>query len=114
MTGPSTGADPALPELRVLFGTERFASRHGWGELAALMPGALQVTVNVQWSSPGVFVERPRSELIDVVVPVWAELDAKTIHGHCGDPPGEALAGRTVCIVGLGAVGSPVARRLTR
>ena len=32
--------------------------------------------------------------------------------GHWGDPPGEALAGSTVCIVGLGAVGSQLARRL--
>jgi phosphoglycerate dehydrogenase-like enzyme len=32
--------------------------------------------------------------------------------GHWRDPPGEALAGSTVCIVGLGAVGSQLARRL--
>jgi phosphoglycerate dehydrogenase-like enzyme len=32
--------------------------------------------------------------------------------GRWGDPPGEALAGSTVCIVGLGAVGSQLARRL--
>ena len=32
--------------------------------------------------------------------------------GHWGEPPGEALAGSTVCIVGLGAVGSQLARRL--
>jgi phosphoglycerate dehydrogenase-like enzyme len=34
------------------------------------------------------------------------------VPGHWGDPPGEALAGSTVCIVGLGAVGSQLARRL--
>jgi phosphoglycerate dehydrogenase-like enzyme len=28
------------------------------------------------------------------------------VPGHWGDPPGEALAGSTVCIIGLGAVGS--------
>jgi phosphoglycerate dehydrogenase-like enzyme len=32
--------------------------------------------------------------------------------GRWGDPPGHALAGSTVCIVGLGAVGSQLARRL--
>jgi phosphoglycerate dehydrogenase-like enzyme len=32
--------------------------------------------------------------------------------GHRGDPSGEALAGSTVCIVGVGAVGSQLARRL--
>ncbi len=34
------------------------------------------------------------------------------IPGRWGDPSGEALAGSTVCIVGLGAVGSQLARRL--
>ena len=160
----------------MLFGTERFSSQHSWSELTALMPGALEATVEVQWCPPGAFAERARDELVDVVVPLWAELDAETIQagrfgliqqfgagvenidieaatsagvwvanmpglnavdvaehavllllallrrlpespsgfdpGHWGDPPGEALAGSTVCIVGLGAVGSQLARRL--
>jgi phosphoglycerate dehydrogenase-like enzyme len=176
MTGAATATDRGMPKVRVLFGTERFSSRHGWSELTAVMPGALQATVDVQWCPPGGFAERARDELIDVVVPLWAELDAETIHGgrfgliqqfgagvenidiaaatsagvwvanmpglnavdvaehavllllallrrlpespsgfepgHWGDPPGEALAGSTVCIVGLGAVGSQLARRL--
>jgi phosphoglycerate dehydrogenase-like enzyme len=165
-----------VPKVRVLLGTERFSSQHSWSELTALMPGALQPMVDVQWCRPGAFAERARDKSIDVVVPLWAELDAETIHagqfgliqqfgagvenidiaaatsagvwvanmpglnavdvaehavllllallrrlpespsgfdpGHWGDPPGEALAGSTVCIVGLGAVGSQVARRL--
>jgi phosphoglycerate dehydrogenase-like enzyme len=176
MTGATTGADRGAPKVRVLLGTERFSSKHSWSELTALMPGALPATVDVQWCLPGAFAERARDELIDVVVPLWAELDADTIQagrfsliqqfgvgvenidiaaatsagvwvanmpglnavdvaehavllllallrrlpespsgfdpGHWGDPPGEALAGSTVCIVGLGAVGSQLARRL--
>ena len=176
MTRAITEADRGVPKMRVLFGTERFSSQHGWSELTALMPGALQATVDVQWARPAQFAERARDESIDVVVPLWAELDAETIHdgrfgliqqfgagvenidiaaatsagvwvanmpglnavdvaehavllllallrrlpespsgfdpGHWGDPPGEALAGSTVCIVGLGAVGSQLARRL--
>jgi phosphoglycerate dehydrogenase-like enzyme len=176
MTGTTTRADRGMPTVRVLLGTERFSSRHGWRELTALMPGALQATIDVQWCPPGAFAERARNELIDVVVPLWAELDAETIDagqfgliqqfgvgvenidivaatsagvwvanmpglnavdvaehavllllallrrlpespsgfdpGRWGDPPGEALAGSTVCIVGLGAVGSQLARRL--
>jgi phosphoglycerate dehydrogenase-like enzyme len=165
-----------MPRVRVLFGTERFSSQHGWSELTALMPGALPATVDVQWCPPGAFAERARNELFDVVVPLWADLDAETIHtgqfglvqqfgagvenidiaaatsagvwvanmpglnavdvaehavllllallrrlpesrsgfdpGRWGDPPGEALAGSAVCIVGLGAVGAQLARRL--
>jgi phosphoglycerate dehydrogenase-like enzyme len=176
MTGATTGADRGSQKVHVLLGTERFSSRHSWSELTALMPDALQATVDVQWCPPGTFAERARDGLIDVVVPLWAELDAETIHagrfgliqqfgagvenidiaaatsagvcvanmpglnavdvaehavllllallrrlpespsgfdpGHWGDPPGEALAGSTVCIVGLGAVGSQLARRL--
>ena len=176
MTGTTAAVDRGVPELRVLFGTERFSSQHSWSELTALMPGALGATVDVQWCPPGAFAERARSELFDVVVPLWAELDAETIQagrfgliqqfgagveniaiaaatsagvwvanmpglnavdvaehavllllallrrlpdstsgfdpGHWGDPPVEALAGSTVCIVGLGAVGSQLARRL--
>ena len=165
-----------MPNVRVLLGAERFSSQHGWSELTALMPDALRATVEVRWCPPDAFAERARNESIDVVVPLWAELDAETIHagrfgliqqfgagvenidvaaatsagvwvanmpglnavdvaehavllllallrrlpespsgfdpGHWGDPPGEALAGSTVCIVGLGAVGSQLARRL--
>ena len=164
--------------MHVILGTERFSSRHSWSELTALMPGGLQATLDVQGCPPRRFAERARNELIDVVVPLWAELNAETIHagqfsliqqfgagvenidiaaassagvwvanmpglnavdvaehavllllallrrlpespsgfepGHWGDPPGEALAGSTVCIVGLGAVGSQLARRLDR
>jgi hypothetical protein len=49
MTDAATEADGRVPKLRVLLGTERFSSQHGWGELAGLMPGALQATVDVQW-----------------------------------------------------------------
>jgi phosphoglycerate dehydrogenase-like enzyme len=176
MTRATTGADRGAPKVRVLFGTERFSSQHRWSELTALIPGALEATFDVQWCPPGAFAERARDELFDVVVPLWAELDAETIQagrfgliqqfgagvenidiaaatsagvwvanmpglnavdvaehavllllallrrlpespsgldpGHWGDPPGEALAGSTVCIVGLGAVGSQLARRL--
>ena len=171
-----TGAERGVRNVRVLFGTERFSSQHSWSELAALIPAALPAAVDVQWCTPGAFADRARNELIDVVVPLWSELDAETIHagqfgliqqfgvgvenidieaatsagvwvanmpglnavdvaehavllllallrrlpeapsgfrpGHWGDPPGEALAGSTVCIVGLGAVGSQMARRL--
>src|SRR6202165_2104792 len=136
----------------------------------------LQATVEVQSCPPGAFAERASNESIDVVVPLWTELDAETIRaaefgliqqfgagvenidtaaatsagvwvanmaglnavdvaehavllllallrrlpesrsgfdpGRWGDPPGEGLAGSTVCIVGLGAVGSQLARRL--
>src|ERR1700736_2211415 len=175
MTGATTRAARGVPKVRVLFGTERFSSQHSWSELTALLSGALQATVDVQWRPPDAFAERARNESIDVVVPLWAELDAETIRagrfgliqfgagvenidiaaatsagvwvanmpglnavdvaehavllllallrrlhespsgfdpGHWGDPPGEALAGSTVCIVGLGAVGSQLARRL--
>jgi phosphoglycerate dehydrogenase-like enzyme len=176
MTKASTGADREVPKVRVLFGAERFSSRHSWNELTALMPGALQAAVDVEWCPPAAFAERARDESFNVVVPLWAELDAETIRagqfgliqqfgvgvenidiaaatsagvwvanmpglnavdvaehavllllallrrlpeapsgldpGHWGDPPGEALAGSTVCIVGLGAVGSQLARRL--
>ena len=165
-----------LIEVRVLFGTERFSSQHSWSELTALLPCALRATVDVRWCPPEAFAERASNELIDVVVPLWAEVDAETIRagrfgliqqfgagvenidiaaatsagvwvanmpglnavdvaehavllllallrrlpesssgfdpGRWGDPPGEALVGSTVCIVGLGAVGSQVARRL--
>jgi hypothetical protein len=71
--------------VRVLFGTERFSSRHSWSELIALLPGALQAAVDVQWCPPRVFAERARDGSIDVVVPLWAELDAETIDaGHFG------------------------------
>jgi phosphoglycerate dehydrogenase-like enzyme len=173
---PYTAAHRRVRNVRVLLGTERFSSQHSWSELTALMPGALQGTVDVRWCPPGAFTERARQELIDVVVPLWSEVDGDTIRagqfgliqqfgagvdnidiaaataagvwvanmpglnavdvaehavllllallrrlpespsgfdpGHWGDPPGEALAGSTVCIVGLGAVGSQLARRL--
>jgi phosphoglycerate dehydrogenase-like enzyme len=176
MTGTTTGADDGPLKMRVLFGTERFSSQHSWGELTGLLPGSLRAVVDVRSSPPGAFAERARRESIDVVVPLWAELDAETIHGgrfgliqqfgagvenidiaaatsagvwvanmpglnavdvaehavllllallrrlpesrsgfdrgQWGDPPGEALAGSTVCIVGLGAVGTQLARRL--
>jgi phosphoglycerate dehydrogenase-like enzyme len=176
MTRASTGADRGLPEVHVLFGTERFSSEHSWLEVTAPMVATLQAEVDVQWCPPGAFAERARDESIDVVIPLWDELDAETIRagrfgliqqfgagveniditaatsagvwvanmpglnavdvaehavllllallrrlpespsgfrpGHWGDPPGEALAGSTVCIVGLGAVGSQLARRL--
>jgi phosphoglycerate dehydrogenase-like enzyme len=176
MTRATTEADRGVPKVRLLFGTERFSSRHSWSELSALIPSTLEATVDVQRCPPGAFGERARDELFDVVVPLWAELDTETIRagrfgliqqfgagvenidiaaatsagvwvanmpglnavdvaehavllllallrrlpespsgfdpGHWGDPPGEALAGSTVCIVGLGAVGSQLARRL--
>jgi phosphoglycerate dehydrogenase-like enzyme len=176
MTSATTGADRGIPQLRVLLGTEQFSSQHSWSELTALMPGALQATVDVHWGPPGAFAARASHELFDVVVPLWTRLDSETIRagrfgliqqfgagvenidiaaatsagvwvanmpglnavdvaehavllllallrrlpespsgfdpGHWGDPPGEALAGSTVCIVGLGAVGSQLARRL--
>ncbi|MFZ0975663.1 MAG: hypothetical protein WAN22_25790 [Solirubrobacteraceae bacterium] len=74
-----TGADPGVRQARVLLGTERFSSRHGWSELTALMPGALQATVDVRWCPPSAFADRARNELLDVVVPLWSELDAETI-----------------------------------
>ena len=79
MTGASAAADRRVPSVRVLFGTERFSSRHSWSELTALIPGALQATVDVEWCPPGAFAERARNKWIDVVVPLWAELDAETI-----------------------------------
>jgi hypothetical protein len=79
MAGATTGAGRGVPKVRVLFGTERFSSQHSWSELTALMPAALQATVDVQWCPPGAFAERARNELIDVVVPLWTELDAETI-----------------------------------
>jgi phosphoglycerate dehydrogenase-like enzyme len=176
MTTGTTGPDRGASRVRVLVGTERFSSQHSWSELTALLPGALPATVDVQWCAPGAFAERARGEFVDVVVPLWTELDAETIRagqfgliqqfgagidnidiaaatsagvwvanmpglnavdvaehavllllallrrlpeapsgfepGQWGDPPGEALAGSTVCIVGLGAVGSQLARRL--
>ena len=33
----------------------------------------------MQWCPPAAFAERARNESIDVVVPLWAELDAETI-----------------------------------
>jgi lactate dehydrogenase-like 2-hydroxyacid dehydrogenase len=80
MTRATTGADRGVPKVRVLLGTERFSSQHSWSELTALMPGALQATVDVQWCPPGAFAERARNESINIVVPLWAELDAETIH----------------------------------
>ena len=80
MTGTTTGIDRGVPKVRVLFGTERFSSQHSWSELTALMPGALRATVDVQWCPPGAFAERARDKLFDVVVPLWVELDAETIH----------------------------------
>jgi hypothetical protein len=74
MTGAITGADRGVPKVRVLFGTERFSSQHGWSELTALMPSALQATVDVQWCPPDAFAEGARNELIDVVFrsgPSW-------------------------------------------
>jgi len=68
-----------VPKVRVLFGTERFSSQHSWSELTTLMPGGLQTAVELQWSTPGAFAERARDESIDVVVPLWAELDDETI-----------------------------------
>jgi len=59
MTGATTGADRGVPKVRVLFGTERFSSRHSWRELAALMPGALQASVDLQSRPPGAFADGP-------------------------------------------------------
>jgi hypothetical protein len=81
MTGGTTGTDRGLPKVRVLLGTERFSSQHSWSELTAIMPGALEATVDVQWCPPDAFAERASNELIDVVVPLWAELDAETMPG---------------------------------
>ena len=64
----------------MLFGAERFSRQHCWSELTALMSGALAATVDVQWCPPRAFAERARNESIDVVVRLWAELDAETIH----------------------------------
>jgi phosphoglycerate dehydrogenase-like enzyme len=69
-----------LPKVPVLIGTERFSSQHSWSELPALTPGALQATVDVQSCPPTAVAERARNELFDVVVPLWAEVDAETIH----------------------------------
>ena len=79
MTVATTRPDRGAHTLHVLLGTERFSSRHSWSELTALMPDALQATVDVQSCPPGAFAERARDGLIDVVVPLWAELDAETI-----------------------------------
>jgi phosphoglycerate dehydrogenase-like enzyme len=80
MTEATTGVDRVVPRVRVLLGTERFSSRHSWSELTALMSGALEATVEVQWSAPGAFSDHARDESINVVVPLWAEVDAETIH----------------------------------
>ena len=64
MTGTTTGADRGAPKVRVLFGTERFSSQHSWSELTALMPGALQATVDVQWCPPGAHFRRDRDDRI--------------------------------------------------
>src|SRR5260370_25004963 len=79
MTRIATRANRGAQKVYVLLGTERFSSKHSWSELSALMPGPLQATVDVQWCPPGAFAERARDGLIDVVVPLWAELDAETI-----------------------------------
>ena len=52
MTGTTAEADRGTPKVRVLLGTERFSSQHSWSELTALMPGALQAIVDVQWCPP--------------------------------------------------------------
>ena len=80
MTGATTGAERGVREVRVLFGTERFSRQHCWSELTAPMSDAFQTTVDLQWCPPRAFAERARNESIDVVVPLWAELDAETIH----------------------------------
>ena len=80
MTGATTRRDRGDQTMSVLLGTERFSSRHSWSELTALIPGGPQASVDVQWCPPGTFAERARNELIDVVVPLWAELDAEAIH----------------------------------
>jgi phosphoglycerate dehydrogenase-like enzyme len=97
MTGAATRADRGLPNVHVLIGTERFSSQHSWSELTALMPIALQATLDVQWCPP---------------CDGFPNLRSGSIPGTGATRPGEALAGSTVCIVGLGAVGSHLARRL--
>ena len=77
MTGAATGADRGVPQVGVLFATERFSSQHSWSEVTALMPGALRAALDVQWCPPAAFAERARDESIDVVVPLWTELDAE-------------------------------------
>jgi hypothetical protein len=89
-----TEAHRGVRNVRVLFGAERFSSQHSWSELTALMPGALEATVDVQWCPPGAFAERARNELIDVVVPLWSELDGETTRyfRRAARALGEALA----------------------
>jgi D-isomer specific 2-hydroxyacid dehydrogenase-like protein len=65
MTVATTRPDRGDQTVRVLLGTERFSSKHGWSELTALMPGGLQATVDVHGCPPGTFAERARDELID-------------------------------------------------
>jgi hypothetical protein len=83
-----SAAHRGVRNVRVLLGTERFSSQHSWSELTALMPGGLQGAVDVQWCPPGAFAERARQELIDVVVPLWSELDGETIRAGPGSIPG--------------------------
>ena len=68
MTDADTEADGGVPKLRVLLGTERFSSDHGWSELAGLMPDALQATIDVQWCPPAAFADLARNDSIDVEI----------------------------------------------
>lgn len=74
-----TEAHRRVRNVRVLLGAERFSSQHSWSELTAMMPRALEATVDVQWCPPDAFAERARNELFDVIVPLWSELDGETI-----------------------------------
>ena len=61
MTAAATAANRGVPKVRVLFGTERFSSRHSWSELTALMSGPL-LTRELDVAHDG---DSPAAERID-------------------------------------------------
>jgi phosphoglycerate dehydrogenase-like enzyme len=122
MTGATTRADRRVPKVHVLLGTERFSSQH---ELDAETIHAAHVGLIQQFgagvenidiaaaTAAGAWVANvPGLNAVDVaehaVLLLLAllrrlpESPSGFDPGHWGDPPGEALAGSTVCIVGLG------------
>jgi hypothetical protein len=129
VTAPAARHQPHDGSLRVLIGTERFSENNAWTDMPQHWPSGLADRVLIEVVGQGQLEARL------VWVANMAGLNAVTVAEHAlalllalarrlleaakgfepgrwGEPAGRSLAGTAACILGAGAVGTEIARRL--
>jgi phosphoglycerate dehydrogenase-like enzyme len=136
-TVPGHRHQPHEGPLRVLVGKERFSEDHPWSEMPERWPAGLggravievagqgQLEARLADGGPPVDLDAAADE--GVWVANMAGLNAVPVAEHAvglpeaqkgfepgrwGEPAGRSLAGTAACVLGAGAIGTQIARRL--